>query len=277
MDNLRRPSRPIHTGIKKWAGKWALVTGASAGIGLALAEKLGAARANLVLTARRLDRLEKLAQDLSAKHGVKVETFAADLARAEAPQEIFAFTTSRQIEIELLINNAGFGAYGYHHEIAPSRFAEMVQVNCTAVTVLTQLFLKGMVDRRSGDVMIVSSVAAFQPVPFNSAYAATKAFDLILSQGIAEEVREFGVNVCALCPGSTSTEFQQVARQPDRMFRAAETAAKVARVGLEALAQGKTVAVSGFSNLLMVEAQRLAPRRFVAKMAARMMRESSPK
>ncbi len=277
MGNSRRQSLPIPPAIEKWAGKWALVTGASAGIGLALAEDLAAARANLVLTARRLDRLEKLARDLSAKHGVNVETFAADLTRPEAPQEIFAFTDSRQIEIELLINNAGFGAFGYHHDIAPSRFAEMVQVNCTAVAVLTRLFLKGMIDRRRGDVMIVSSVAAFQPVPFNSAYAATKAFDLILSEGIAEEVREFGVNVCALCPGSTSTEFQQVARQPDRMFRLAETAEKVARVGLEALAKGKTVAISGTSNMLMVEAQRLAPRRFVAKMAARMMRESNSK
>jgi hypothetical protein len=134
-----------------------------------------------------------------------------------------------------------------------------------------------MIERRHGDVLIVSSVAAFQAVPFNSAYAATKAFDLILAEGIAEEVREFGVNVCALCPGSTDTEFQQVAGQPDRVFRFAETAEKVARVGLEGLAKGKTVVISGTSNLLMVEAERLAPRCFVAKMAARMMREPASK
>jgi len=264
-------------GVQKWAQKWVLITGASAGIGLALAEELAAAGAHLVLTARRLDRLKELARDLSAKHGVKVEIFGADLVRPEAPRTIFDFTTSRKIEIELLVNNAGFGAFGYHHEIPESRLSEMVQVNCTAVALLTRLYIPAMIERRHGDVLIVSSVAAFQAVPFNSAYAATKAFDLILAEGIAEEVREFGVNVCALCPGSTNTEFQQVAGQPDRVFRFAETAEKVARVGLEGLAKGKTVVISGTSNLLMVEAERLAPRCFVAKMAARMMREPASK
>jgi short-subunit dehydrogenase len=263
--------------VQRWVQKWALITGASAGIGLALARELAAAGANLVLTARRLDRLEELARDLSARHGIKVEIFGADLVRPEAPREIFDFTTSRKIEIELLVNNAGFGAFGNHHEIPESRMSEMVQVNCTAVALLARLFVPAMVERRHGDVLIVSSVAAFQAVPFNSAYAATKAFDLIFAEGIAEEVREFGVNVCALCPGSTNTEFQGVAGQPDRMFRVAETAEKVARVGLEGLAKGKTVVISGTSNALMVEAERLAPRRFVAKMAARMMREADPK
>lgn len=256
----------------RWRQKWALITGASAGIGLALAQELAASGVNLVLTARRLDRLQQLAVDLTAKHGVKVELVAADLVRPEAPWQILEFTASRKIEVELLVNNAGFGAFGYHQQIAEARLGEMVQVNCTAVAVLTRLFVPAMVERRHGDVLIVSSVAAFQPVPFNSVYAATKAFDLIFAEGIAEELREFGVRVCALCPGSTSTEFQQVAGQPDRVFRVAETAEKVARVGLEGLAKGKTVVISGTSNTLMVEAQRVAPRRFVAKMAARMMR-----
>ena len=258
---------------KRWVQKWALVTGASAGIGLALAEQLAAAGVNLVLTARRVDRLQELARGLSARYDVKVEVFDADLVRSEAPRQIFEFTVARNIEIELLINNAGFGAFGANHEIRELRLAEMIQVNCTAVAVLTRLFVPGMVKRRHGDVMIVSSVAAFQPVPFNSAYAATKAFDLIFAEGIAEEVREFDVRVCALCPGSTNTEFQQVAGQPDRIFRVAETAEKVARVGLQGLARGKHIVISGKSNALMVELQRLAPRGFVAKMAARMMRE----
>ena len=223
----------------RWRQKWALITGASAGIGLALARELAAGGANLILTARRLDRLNELARELTAGHGVRVEVFAADLTRPEAPQQIFEFTVSRNVEVELLVNNAGFGAFGFHHEIADERFTEMVQVNCTAVAVLTRLFLPAMVERRHGDVLIVSSVAAFQPVPFNSAYAATKAFDLILSEGIAEEVREFGVRVCALCPGSTTTEFQQVAQQPDRIFRASETAEKVAKVGTGGTGQGQ--------------------------------------
>jgi short-subunit dehydrogenase len=258
----------------RWAGKWALVTGASAGIGLALAEQLAAGKANLVLTARRTDRLSKLAADLSAKQGIRTEVFAADLTRPGASREIHAFTSGKGIEVELLVNNAGFGVFGYIHEADTARLLEMVQVNCAAVVELTRLYAPAMVARRHGDILIVSSVAAFQAVPFNSAYAATKTFDLIFSEGIAEELRPLGVRVCALCPGSTTTEFQQVAGQPDRAFRSAETAEKVARVGLEGMAQGKSCLISGTRNWLMVESERIAPRRFVAKMAAKMMRPS---
>ena len=144
----------------RWAGKWALVTGASAGIGWALAEQLAAGGANLVLTARRIDRLQKLAADLSAKHGIKAEAFAADLAQPGAPREIYAFTTGKGIEIELLINNAGFGVFGYIHEDDEARLLEMVQVNCAAVVQLTRLYTPKMVQRRHGDVMIVASTAA---------------------------------------------------------------------------------------------------------------------
>ncbi len=259
---------------KKWSGKWALVTGASAGIGLALANELAAAGVHLVLTARRIDRLQKMAADLSAKQGIKVEVFAADLVQPGAPAEILGFTKRKGIEVELLVNNAGFGAFGMIHEIPESRMTEMIQVNCTAVVQLTRLYVPGMVERRHGDVLIVASVAGFQAVPFNSVYAATKAFDLIFAEGIAEELREFGVRVCALCPGSTTTEFQEVAQQPDRVFRSAETAEKVARVGLAGLAAGKSCVISGTKNRLMLEGERLAPRRFIAKMAAKMMRPS---
>ena len=256
----------------QWAQKWALVTGASAGIGLALAEQLAATGSQLVLTARRADRLQQLATDLVGKYGVRVEIVQADLARPEAPEEIFAFTTARNLQIDLLINNAGFGAFGLNHEINGERLGEMIQVNCSAVVHLTHLFVPAMVERRRGDILIVSSVAAFQALPFNSTYAATKAFDLIFSEGIAEELRPFGIRVCALCPGSTTTEFQQVAKQPDRIFRVAETAEKVARVGLEGLAAGKTCVISGTMNRLMMQGKRLASRRFVTKMAAKMMR-----
>ncbi len=261
--------------IKKWVGKWALVTGASAGIGLELARQLAAAGANLVLTARRTDRLQTLAAEFSARSGVKVEICAADLAQPSGPEAIQAFTTRRGIEIHFLINNAGFGAFGYVHKIPQQKMAEMIQVNCTAVVALTQIYVPAMIARQDGDVLIVSSVAAFQPVPFNSAYAATKAFDLLFSEGVAEELRPYGVRVCALCPGSTTTEFQSVAEQPDRTFRSPETAEKVARVGLEGMARGETCVISGGKNWLMIEAERVAPRRFVAKMAAKMMRPTS--
>lgn len=257
---------------QEWRGKWALITGASAGIGLELAKLLAMGGADLVLTARRADRLQKLASDLAVQHGVKVEVFSADLTQQDAPAQIFAFTTSKKIEVELLINNAGFGAFGNTHEIPVEKMLEMIQVNCSAVVYLTRLYLPGMVERRHGDVMIVASLAAFQPVPYNSAYAATKAFDLLFAEGVAEEVRPFGVRVSALCPGPTTTEFQTVAHQPDRTFRSPEPADKVARVGLEALAEGKSYVISGTMNKIMKEAQRLAPRSLVAKMAANMMR-----
>jgi uncharacterized protein len=262
--------------VNKWGGKWALITGSSAGIGWAFAEQLASAGTHLVLTARRADRLQKLAAELAARHKIQVEVFTADLVRPEAPLEIHAFTSRKGIDVELLVNNAGFGAFGFIHEIPAERLLEMVQVNCSAVVHLTRLYIPPMVERRHGDVLIVASTAAYQPVPFNSVYAATKAFDLLFAEGIAEEVRPFGVHVCALCPGPTTTEFQEVAQQPNRVFKVAETADKVARVGLESLAKGKSFVISGAMNRLMMESQRIAPRRLVVKMAAKMMHPSEP-
>lgn len=258
--------------IDRWRGKWAIVTGASAGIGRALAEQLAGGGTNLVLTARRVDRLQKLAEELSKKHGVRTETYAADLTNPAAPEGIREFTARKGIETELLVNNAGFGAFGYINDIPLERLLEMVQVNCAAVVHLTRLFIPAMVERKHGDILIVASTASFQPVPFNSVYAATKAFDLLFAEGIAEEVRKFGVRVCALCPGPTTTEFQEVAHQPDRPMKVNETAEKVARVGLEALAAGKSWVISGAMNRLMMETERIAPRGLVARMAAKMMR-----
>lgn len=255
---------------RRWAGKWALVTGASAGIGWALAEQLAVGGANLVLTARRRERLEELASRLRNSHGIKTEVLVSDLSAPGAPNEIRAFTEAKNLEIELLINNAGFGSYGALHESDLARQLEMIQVNCAAVVHLTRLYLPDMVARRHGDILIVASVAGFQAVPFISTYAATKAFDLLFAEGIAAEVRRHGVHVCALCPGSTTTEFREVAGQPERTFRGAETAEKVARAGLRALAQGKSSVISGFKNKMSVEGQRLAPRGLVTRVAVGM-------
>ena len=157
------------TGPTRWAGKWALVTGASAGIGKAIAEQLAAAGVHLAVTSRRTEKLRVLASDLIAKDGSKVEVFTADLAHPGAAREIYAFTSGKGIEVELLVNNAGFGAYGYTHEIPEDRLLEMIQLNCSTVVELTRLYLPSMVQRRHGDIMIVASTAAFQPVPFLSA------------------------------------------------------------------------------------------------------------
>jgi short-subunit dehydrogenase len=257
-----------------WSGKWALVTGASAGIGVALAEELARGGTNLILTARRRERLEELAQKLSAAHKIQAKIFVADLAAADAPEKIFQFTKTQGMEIELLINNAGFGVYGEFPTVETRRLTDMVQVNCAAVVHLTRLYLPEMVSRKRGDVLIVASTASFQSVPYISTYAATKAFDLLFAEGLAEEMKPHGVRVCALCPGSTESEFAEVAGQTHIAATRAnrETADKVARTGLRALAAGKSYVISGLGNYLGVLGQRLVSRRMVARVAARMFR-----
>jgi hypothetical protein len=257
-----------------WSGKWALVTGASAGIGAALAEELARGGTNLVLTARRRERLEELAKKLAAAHKIQAEIFVADLTEPDAPEKIFQFTKEQRIEIDLLINNAGSGVYGEFPTIEKRRLTDMVQLNCAAVVHLTRLYLAEMVVRRRGDVLIVASTASFQSVPYISTYAATKAFDLLFAEGLAEEMKPHGVRVCALCPGSTESEFAEVAGQTHIAATRAnrETADKVARTGLRALAAGKSYVISGLGNYLGVLGQRLVSRRFVARIAARMFK-----
>lgn len=255
----------------EWRDKWALVTGASAGIGKALAEELASGGTHLLLTARRSDRLQELAKQLRSKHKVNTEIFEADLAKPSAPEEIFQFTKEKGIAIELLINNAGFGQYGELPSVEPRRLLDMVQVNCSAVLHLTRLFLPEMVARKRGDVLIMASTAAFQAVPYISTYAATKVFDLFLAEGLAEEMKPYGIRVCALCPGTTTSEFHDVAGHPPHARRRSETAEKVAKTGLRALASGKSYIISGLGNYLGAQSQRLVPRRVVTRIAANML------
>jgi uncharacterized protein len=257
---------------KNWRSRWALVTGASAGIGVALAKELAAAGVNLVLTARRLDRLEQLAANLAQTHSIRTEVFSADLAEPDAPQKIRAFTDQNGLAIELLINNAGFGQYGELGQVQPQRLLDMVQVNCSAVVYLTRLYLPDMIERHRGDVLILASTAAFQAVPYISTYAATKAFDLLFAEGLAEEMRPYGIRVCALCPGSTESEFHTIAQQAQFTARNQQSAEKVARTGLAALAAGKSYVISGLGNYLGAQSQRLVPRGLVTRIAANMFR-----
>ena len=260
--------------MKAWRGRWAVVTGASSGIGWALAEELAAGGTHLVLIARRRERLEQLAAKLRSANSINVEVLTADLEQASAPEEIFTFTENKGLVVDLLVNNAGYGAYGEFHKSDRGRQLGMVQVNCAAVVHLTHLFLPSMIEGRRGDILIVASTAAFQAVPYSSTYAATKAFDLLFAEALAEEVARYGVRVCALCPGSTATEFGSVAgfRRRTGIEGEQETATKVARVGLEALAAGKHSVVSGFNNQLRVQLERLLPRRFVTVAAAKLFR-----
>ena len=255
----------------EWSGKWALVTGASAGIGVALAEELASGGTNLVLTARRKDRLQELAHRLTSTYRVSTEAFPADLADSSAAEKVFAFTKEKRIEIELLVNNAGFGQYGEFSSIEKQRLLDMVQVNCHAVVHLTRLYLPEMITRGHGDVLILASTASFQAVPYISTYSATKAFDLLFAEGLAEEMKPHGIRVCALCPGSTESEFHAISGQ-EKFKRRMETAEKVARTGLQALAAGKSYVISGLGNYLGAHGERLVPRRFVTKIAAGMFK-----
>jgi short-subunit dehydrogenase len=258
--------------MDNWRGKWALITGASAGIGRAFAFELAAGGADLILTARRGDRLSELANELHAKYKIEVEVFAADLAQPAAPAKLYEFTSRNGFEVELLINNAGFGVYGDFAKADVSRQLEMIQVNIAAVVHLTHLYLPPMITRRHGDILILASTAAFQGVPYLNAYAATKSFDLHFAEALAAEVKDYGIRVCALCPGSTTSEFSEVAGQPKNVLRKRESAEKVARVGLKALAGGKSYVISGFKNYLGAHLQRLLPRRVVSRVIAKAFR-----
>jgi hypothetical protein len=251
----------------------ALITGASYGIGEAFARKLAADGAHLVLTARSRDRLEALASDLRSRHNINIAVIGADLAQPAAPEAIFQETERRGLQVDLLINNAGFGTVGQFARLPLERQLEMLQVNITALAALSHLYLQPMLKRRAGAIIQVASTAAFQAVPYFTVYAATKAFVLSFSQGLWAECREHGVRVLALCPGPTATHFQQAAgtahrRSPEKM----QTPEEVVEVGLKALARGRSHVISGLGNWLQTEIERFVPRDVVTNVAARLFR-----
>lgn len=257
---------------KAWQGRWALITGASAGIGEAIAVELARAGVHLVLTARREDRLNALAGRLRNQHSIEVRVLPANLDDPAAPQQLFDATEGSGLAIDLLVNNAGFGAYGEFLRSEAERQVEMVQVNCTAVVHLTRLFLPKMVERRHGDILIVSSMASYQPVPYLATYAATKAFDRLLAEGLAQEVQRYGVRVSALCPGPTESEFDRVAGARDNETRKHQSAEEVALKGLEGLAQGRPWVVPYFAGRAQTLVLPLLPRNWLSRKIERLFR-----
>jgi short-subunit dehydrogenase len=227
--------------------KWALVTGASAGIGIALARELATRGANLILTARRKERLEALAAELTGK-GTEVRIILADLNDPAAPQQIYDRTEGAGVRVDVLINNAGLGQFGAFAESPAEQELSQVRVNCEAMVRLTRLFIPRMVERRRGWVMVLASTASFQPVPYLSTYAATKAFDRFFALGLAAEVARFGVKVTALCPGPTESEFFEVARSENFMPGGKQSAEEVARLGISALARGQRTIIPYFGG-----------------------------
>ena len=187
--------------MNSFAGKWALITGASSGLGLDFADLLAEQKVNLVLAARRRESMEKLAADLRRKYGVDVLVEAIDLAAPGAARHLKSSLDARSVTIDILLNNAGYGLHGALLDTQIERTTDMIQLNIVALTHLTKLLLPGMVARRRGHVLNIASTAAFQPGPLMAVYYATKAYVLSFSEAIAEELRNSGVTVTALCPG----------------------------------------------------------------------------
>ena len=234
---------------------WGLVTGASAGLGVHFAEQLAAEGFPLVLTARREDRLRELA----ARLPTETHVVPLDLAVPGACGELVEAVGERPIS--MLVANAGFGASGHFERQEAGRYEQMVQLNCTAPTLLCHAFLPAMRTRRNGAVVIVSSVAGFQPTPFFAVYGATKAYDLMLGEALWDEFRGTGVDVVTLCPGTTATEFADVAHTIEK--DAGMAPGPVVAAALRKLGRGPTV-VTGFGNRLNAAAHRLLPRSWVA-------------
>ena len=255
----------------------ALVTGASSGIGLELATLLARDRHDLVVVARSRERLEAIGRGLTEEFGVAVTTLPKDLARPEAPDEIARELAERGITIDVLVNNAGFGLYGFFAQAPLERQLDMIRVNVAAPTHLARLVLPGMIERRRGRILNLASTAAFQPGPLMAVYYATKAYVLSLSEALANEVRGTGVTVTALCPGPTITEFQKQAgleaATPLLRGPLVMSASAVALAGYRGMMNGKRVVIPGAANWALTEAVRVTPRRLVTAVA-RMVQEA---
>jgi short-subunit dehydrogenase len=249
----------------------ALVTGASAGLGVEFARQLAAVGYDLVLVARRRDRLDALAAELIVAHaGLGVRVIAKDLATPEAPGEIAWELAHDGVAVDLLVNNAGFGWIGTFARQDPRNAAGQIAVNVNALVALTNAFLPGMVEHRRGGVINVASTASFQAVPNMAVYGATKAFVLSFTEAVHEEVRHTGVKVVALCPGATATEFFTVAGE-GAMLGPQRTSADVVRTALRALDANEAIAVDGPANRVMATFSGLTPRSLTRRVAALLM------
>ena len=257
------------------------MTGASAGIGSEIARELAGRGHALVLVARRKPRLDKLAGELASDHGVRVETIACDLGKPAARGRLPAKIAELGLDVEILVNNAGFATNGPFAESDPERELEQVRVLVEAVVALTSSFLPGMVDRGRGAVLNVSSTAAMQPLPYSAGYSAAKSYVLTFSEALHQEVRGQGVTVTALCPGPVTTDFWEISGwevQGGKTFESAVprpawiTAQDAARAGVEGLEAGRRVVVPGLQVRVAMQAVRYLPHAVKLPVLERVMR-----
>ena len=255
----------------------ALITGASNGIGLELARIHAKRGGDLVLVARSQDKLNQLADELRAQHhDIQITVIAQDLAMPHAAQSVFAQTEQLGIQVDILINNAGIGGHGRFFERELAKEQQMIQLNITTLTELTHLYLQGMVARRSGKILNVSSTASFMPGPLQAVYYATKAYVTSFSQAVAEEVREFGISVTALCPGAVDTGFMEAGDlQGVKVLENAKSAQSVAKCGYQAMLDGELVAFNeGKLKFALEWVVPLLPRKTALKMSRMAMEKS---
>ncbi len=255
------------------ATKTAIVTGASSGIGEWIARLLAERGYDLFVVARRADRLEKLREELEGKHRVKVTPLTLDLSDPAAPEKLFEQTEGAGVDVDVLINNAGFGTQGHFPEISWEKSSEQMRLNVFSLTELTWRFLTPMKKRNHGYILNVASIGAYMPVPGYATYAAGKAFVRNFSEAVAHELRHTNVRVCCLCPGPTATEFIDVAGQK---VSAAEklafmSAERCARIGVSALLGGRRLIISGWLMSLSMWWLRFLPRRVITMIAAAFM------
>lgn len=245
--------------------KTALITGASAGIGKSFAQELAARKTNLVLVARSEEKLQQLANKLESQYQIQTDVIVQDLTATAAKKDLFEAVSQKGLTIDLLVNNAGFGDYGAFAKRPLEKQVNMIQLNITALVELTHLFLPGMQERQSGGIINVSSIGGFQPIPYMSVYAATKAFVLSFSEALWAENRDSGVKILALCPGPTESEFFQRAEFPDSSKAASNqqfiSAEEVVKDALKALEKNRSnVVTGGLINQVIVNSSRFLPR-----------------
>lgn len=252
--------------LKNRYGGVALVTGASSGIGEVFARRIAGEGMDLVLVARRADRLEALAAELKESCGVEAHVIAADLAELDCARKIKAEVQERGLEVGMLVNNAGFGTHGLFHELPVEPETRMVDVNCRAPVALTSAFAPAMVERGRGALIFLSSLAGYQPTPFYATYGATKAFNLMFGEGLWAELKPLGVDVLVLSPGFTRTDFQKTAGVEPKPITGWKSADEVVEACLGRLGRGPSV-VPGFRNAATALSVRTMPRAMAAKVS----------
>lgn len=242
--------------------KTALITGASFGLGFEFADIFAKEKYNLVIVARNKKKLEDVALELRKKYGIEVTIIVADLSNVNSPKRIYDEISEKGIKIDVLVNNAGSGKYGFFADSQDASSIDMINLNITSVTLLTKYFLTDMVKRHSGKILIVSSIGAFQPNPFGSVYGATKAYELLLAESLSGELINSGVTISALCPGPTKTEFATRAGKKDAKF--AMDARTVALTGYKGMMQGKLIIIPSIKYKIEVFLAKLLPAKTIA-------------